>query len=245
VNLGVPSYPALIEAIAKRLDFDPEVFDLAGDYPTLAEYCGLEEGSLDALIDWLDGALHDARIDIAASRIHRAMVALRFPIIYTTNYDRWIERAFDAAGAPYTKIVTVADMVRVRPGDTQIVKFHGDFDDPRTIVLSESSQFERLSFEAPLDIKLRADALSRTLLFVGYSVSDVNIRYLLYRLHRQWQESDQERVRPPSYIFLSRPNIVQEALLRSRGIEPILSEADDPKIGLEAFLDWLVDATWG
>lgn len=43
---------------------------------------------------------------------------------------------------------------------------------------------------SPLDIKLRADALGKSILFIGYSLTDINIRYLLYKLHIQWAESD-------------------------------------------------------
>jgi len=34
--------------------------------------------------------------------------------------------------------------------------------------------FDRLYFSSPLDIKLRTDALGRSILFIGYSLSDVN-----------------------------------------------------------------------
>ena len=66
---------------------------------------------------------------------------------------------------------------------TQIIKFHGDFDDDSSLVLTESSFFIALDFESPLDIKLRSDSLEKSLLFIGYSLSDINIRYMLYKLH--------------------------------------------------------------
>ncbi len=49
-----------------------------------------------------------------------------------------------------------------------------------SIVLGESSYFRRLDLESPLDIKLRADLPGRTVMFIGYSLADVNIRYLFY-----------------------------------------------------------------
>jgi hypothetical protein len=79
-------------------------------------------------------------------------------------------------------------------------------------VLTESSYYQRLSFESPLDIKLWADSLARPLLFIGYSLTDINLRYLLYKLDQQWQVSNLARVRPKSYIFLTAPNPVQEVI---------------------------------
>ena len=44
------------------------------------------------------------------------------------------------------------------PADaTHIVKFHGTFDDDASLVLTESSYFDRLEFESAIDIKLRAN----------------------------------------------------------------------------------------
>jgi hypothetical protein len=47
-------------------------------------------------------------------------------------------------------------------------------------VLTETDFLNRLSFDSPLDIKLHADALGRTVLFIGYSMTDPNIRLLLH-----------------------------------------------------------------
>ena len=112
--------------------------------------------------------------------------------------------------------------VQATTHEFQIIKFHGDFDDDESIVLTESSYFDRLSLDSPLDIKLRADALGRTILFVGYSLSDINMRLLFYKLHLLWKSSPHAAARPKSYIFLTRPNPVQETILRNRGIEPIV-----------------------
>jgi hypothetical protein len=107
-------------------------------------------------------------------------------------------------------------------------------------VLTESSHFDRLSLDGPLDLKLRADLLGRVALFIGYSVSDVSIRYLLYRLHRLWQGSAYEQARPRSYVFLGQSNPVQARVLSSWGIVPLFSEDDDLGEGLKVLLERLV-----
>lgn len=95
MNLGLPSFTELISRLAEELDFDPAVFSLSGDFLSLAEYYYLQKGSLGPLRSWMDRTWHDSRIRIDQSEVHKTIVALRFPIIYTTNYDRWIEKAFD------------------------------------------------------------------------------------------------------------------------------------------------------
>ena len=91
------------------------------------------------------------------SEIYKLIIELDFPIIYTTNFDRWLENAYDHYRKEYIKITNVADIARIKMNKTQIIKFHGDFDDDSSLVLTESSFFQRLDFESPIDIKLRSD----------------------------------------------------------------------------------------
>ncbi len=128
------------------------------------------------------------------------------------------------------------DLVNLDSASTQIVKFHGDFDDYKSIVLTESSYFERLDFEQPLDIKLRSDVLGKTILFIGYSLNDINIRFLLYKLNKIWINSNYQDCQPKSYIFLGTPNMVQQEVLEARGIKTIISESDNVKEGVIEFL---------
>lgn len=245
MNLGLPSFNSLIGRLAEELGFDSELFHMSGDYLSLAEYYYQIKGKLGPLRSWMDTTWHSGDIDISESLIHKAIVELELSAIYTTNYDRWLEKSFDYWEKPYSKIANVSDIASAKEDQTQIIKFHGDFDDDKSIVLTESSYFERMNFESPLDIKLRSDVLGKTVLFLGYSLSDINIRYLLYRLQKQWDKEDCDKTRPKSYIFLTRPNVVQEEILKARGVVPIVAETDDPKASLQKFLTELLQEAYG
>ena len=122
------------------------------------------------------------------------------------------------------------------------IKFHGDFEDDKSLVLAETDYFDRLAFASPLDVKFRADALGKTILFVGYSLSDMNIRLLLYRLWQTWRDSGYEQNRPPSYVFMMRPNPIETSVLEQWGIKVIVDETGSPEHALETFLGRLADA---
>lgn len=99
----------------------------ADAYRTLAEYYRIKHGDVRSLRRWMDQNRDLSRERVPHSRIHELVVQLDFPIVYTTNYDRGIESAFEA-DKHYVKIANTRDLAKVREDVAQIVKFHGDFD---------------------------------------------------------------------------------------------------------------------
>jgi hypothetical protein len=236
MSVGLPSWRELIERLGEELGVtDPKMFEATG-YQTLAEYYRIRHGSIGPIRSWMDRNWNVEPDKVRESELHRAIVALDFPILYTTNYDRNLEVAYEVNGRDYVKIANAREIAKAREGVPQIVKFHGDFDDDSSLVLTETDYFERLTFDSPLDVKFRADALGKTVLFVGYSMTDLNIRLLLHRLWRSWRESGYERDRPRSFVFLTEGVEVQEAVLGQWGLSVIGGNRDAPERGLTAFL---------
>ncbi|WP_321325354.1 SIR2 family protein [uncultured Parasphingorhabdus sp.] len=239
MSVGLPSWSELVEHLQSELGLtavDPKV-----TYHTLAEYYRLKQGSIGPLRSWMDRTWAVSHDDVANSVVHRYILDCDFPIIYTTNYDNTLEVAYEIHERPYLKIANTHDLIAIDGQKTQIVKFHGDFSDDSTLVIAETDYFKRLAFESPLDIKFKADALGRTLLFIGYSVSDLNIRLLLYRLWQTWRESGRERERPGVYVFTANPDPIQTAVLQQWGIT-VISGTGDPQDSLIGFLSELTEA---
>jgi NAD-dependent SIR2 family protein deacetylase len=234
-SLGLPDFRCLVQHVREELGLGEQPFNL-GEYPVIAEAYLLKHGKLGALRSWLDETLHPANIDITRSEIHNLIVDLNFPIIYTTNYDRWLERAFAARQRPFHKIASVADLTEPSGSRTEIIKFHGDFEDDDSLVLTETSYFRRMSFESPLDIRLRSDCLARPMLFIGYSLHDMNTRFLLFRLQELWQNSPYTHQRPISYVTLVERDEAQERVLEARGVKPINLSGKDPTTAVAEFL---------
>jgi hypothetical protein len=243
MTVGLPSWSTLIEHIAEELDIDLSTFNGTDlNYLTLAEFYRIKQGSIGPLRSWMDRHWTLPEEKLKTSRVHELICKLDFPIIYTTNFDRNLETAFDLQGKDYVKIVNAKDIARIREGVPQIVKYHGDFDDDDSIVIAETDYLDRLSFESPLDIKFRSDALGKTILFIGYSMTDLNIRFLLHRLWKTWAGSGYERDRPQSYVFMLRPNPVEHAVLEQWGLRVLMEKDCPPENALETFLAKLCTA---
>jgi len=237
--LDLPSWNELISQIGEKMGYDRDVFHSYGDALALAEYYKLKKGSIGPLRSWMDREWHHEGINILNFPVFNAISRGNYPIVYTTNYDRWLEKSYEANYQTFRKIISVNDLVGLPPAMRQIIKYHGDFDDDNSIVLSESSYYDRLQFETPLDIKLRADVLGKSVLFIGYSLTDINVRLLFYKLTQMWKLYGHSTARPKSYLFATHPNPIQETVLGERGIHMITSEISDPGKALEKFMETL------
>ena len=241
-TLGLPDWSTLIDFIAKQLDYEPEVFKLNGNDLQLAEYYVAIKRSIGPLRSEMDRRFNPSDDQIRESRAHGALVEMKLPLIYTTNYDRIIERAFALRGATSHTIANLDDIASA-PTDTstQIVKLHGTFDDDASLVLTETSYFDRLEFESPIDIKMRADILGKTLLFIGYSLNDINIRYMLYKLHKMRRQMRREALRYPSaFLTTFGSNEIQSTLLAEWNISIVDLDPGHRTDSLAEFLESLI-----
>jgi SIR2-like domain len=236
IPLGLPSWQELIERMCQELNFDPDSVTGPDGYRALAEFYRLEHGSVELLQRCMDLEWNSLRSRVSNSLAHKLIVTLDFRTIYTTNYDRSIEAAFDVCGGHYAKIANAGDLARADPGKTHIIKFHGDFEDMASLVITETDFLDRLRFDSALDIKLRADALDKMVLFIGYSMSDMNIRLLLHHLWRTWQKSGYIQDRPKSYVFMPHQNRLQARVLKQWGVVALTSPNGDAEEATTRFL---------
>lgn len=243
VNMGLPTWSELIDFIAAELGYDPEIFQVQGNAMQLAEYYLIKKkGNISELTKKLKSWFDGVDIDITTSEQHLALVRLNSDIIYTTNYDNLIEKAFLASKKKYFPIVRIDDIRKCKPNTTQIVKFHGTVDDDDSIVLAESHYFNRLSLESALDIKLRYDLMGRSLLFIGYGYQDINIRYMGFNLLKLWK-LDRSVVDdlPKSYFLGFGIGEVQKTIMKEMyNIVAIDLDPENKTESLVTFLNSLV-----
>ncbi len=191
-----------------------------GDYLQIAEYYFLaSDHRIGPLRHTISSALQN-NTNTLLSAPHVELLNLGAPQIYTTNYDDLIERTFKTLKQPVEVIALPKDVATSSGVKTQVVKYHGDLRHEQTLVLTESSYYARLDLDSPMDLKFRSDLLGRSVLFMGYSFRDINIRIIWFKLMGMMKDVSPED-RPTSYIVTFAYNPVLERLYDEVGIKTI------------------------
>lgn len=222
-SCGLPTWSKLIDHLVKIFSINPNLLSDQTDFLRIAEYIKIiEGGKIGTIRHEIQELFRSVNVNIAKSDPHLLLSSLNLPLIYTTNYDNLIEDSFQYLGKEFTKIITTRDIIKNSMLQaTQIIKFHGSFEHEELMVLTESDYLTRLELETSLDLKLRHDIIGKSVLFIGYSFSDFNIRYLWFKLRKMMQGIANEDL-PKSYILLSENNAISETLFSKIGIDPII-----------------------
>lgn len=197
----------------------------------------------------------------ALPRIHRILARMKLPIYLTTNYDTMLETALGEVPqcAPRTEICRWSRALLEDeqscfdtgdfaddPARPVVFHLHGRVDRPESLVVTEDDYLDFLlnvsrdvsgspsikETRTVLPLPLRSRIKRRPLLFVGYSLSDVNFLVILRGLLRSVEPSD--RVQRVAVYLDPRdvPADANPAQLRER---------------IEHYFEWTldVDVFWG
>ena len=220
-----PSWKELVDESARLMGFEiPELLRYRGTDLQILEYFKIKnDGETAKLTNWLVQEMRPSDDDLRSSQIHSALGGLeQFRLIYTTNYDDFIERSMELQGRSCRTVATEAEMGSCNIGirDCEVVKFHGDLNHPSKMVLSESDYEKRLRLNSPMDHRLRADLLGRFILFIGYSFRDKNVSYL-FRLVTDQLGVPESMGGKRAYIAVPDPSDFEIQLFRARKIEVV------------------------
>lgn len=191
----------------------------------------------------LDSILRAFEYDPPKMDLHRELIR-HFNRIYTTNWDRAIEWVCDEKKKKYHKIYSVeskliiddgrGNVLEVTKEDTehikdineirnaeQIMKIHGDSAakyEGKSLVASETDFVERIAdFESGkniIDSYLFDDLKHNDFLFIGYSFSDPNIKYILTQLKTILNKGDYIFNEPPKLYWVSKLNEKSEYIIK-------------------------------
>jgi len=219
---------------------DPELLRYRGTDLQILEYFAYKKGNFAPLTNWLVRELDAPDDAIVTSKVHAALAGLTdCKDFYTTNYDDFLERSLRLSGRQVQVVTSERDM-GAHGHDTEVVKFHGDFNAPDEMVFSEGHYYRRMRLDGPLDLKLRSDLLGRAAFFVGYSFRDLNVGYLFDVLDNALKGMPNSPSGRRAYIVVHNPSDFEYSLFHKRNIEVVPTRGDDRTSGLVEILKDLV-----
>ncbi|MCK9237725.1 MAG: SIR2 family protein [Thiopseudomonas sp.] len=164
---GLPDWSQLMEDVRNQLSVTDEQ-----NYLKLAQYYFLQFGESSYykfLIDKFD------LLSKQPNRLTKSIVNLSCKYLVTTNWDDLLEKEIIESGRFYDVVKTDNDFSNLTVNSKLLIKAHGDLND-RNIVFKEED-YLNFSDERPLvENYIKSLFIREVVLFVGYSLSDINIQ---------------------------------------------------------------------
>lgn len=118
---------------------------------------------------------------------HHILARLPIDTYWTINYDRLIERALEQQGKIADVKYTVKQLaVTKAKRDAVVYKMHGDAEHASETVVIRDDYEAYSTDREPFTTALSGDLVEKTFLFVGLSMSDPNINFVLSRVRRNF-----------------------------------------------------------
>lgn len=189
---GMPDWYQLVKAMADKIGYsrctscrnktDNCTKDCKfQDAYTQDEYLKIPQYVYNADPDLYDQLLKenisDAEYDVPLSNV---IFSLNPAHIITTNFDKLIESSSHPARANYEVIIRDSDLLKATKRK-YIIKMHGDIapENRKDIVLKESDFLEFSQRHVLIELFVKALLADHTILFLGYSMNDYNIKLII------------------------------------------------------------------
>jgi hypothetical protein len=217
-----PSWDELVNYVATKLNFRPDLIRMRGRDLQILEYYKIKNGgNFYPFKNWLVQRLNPPDNALKKSAIHKALAKMTgCETFYTTNFDNFLEQSFLLNGRKCKAVVTEADMSK-EADVCHIVKFHGDLDHPGDMVISETQYEDRLRLASDLDCRFKADTLSNAFLFMGYSFRDPNVSYIFTTMAKERGKLPHSASGTRAYITVADPSDFERELFKERHMEII------------------------
>lgn len=150
------------------------------------------------------------------SELHRIVFNLNPKYVVTTNWDNLLEKTVEENGLIYDIVKSDADLVKSTI-PRKVVKIHGSLDS-HNIVFKEDDYLNFSSNSPLLENFIKHILSTSTVLFLGYSYSDSNLKMLSKWIEKQASSS------PPRFLLSVYNNEIDALYYKNHGIKVISPE---------------------
>lgn len=155
------------------------------------------------------------------SPLSKAIFEIHPAHIITTNYDNLLETSSNFFRSQYDLIIKDVDLLNSNK-NKYIIKMHGDLNDLNSIVLKESDYLNYSQNHILIETFIKALLTDHTLLFLGYSLSDYNIKLIISWINYMRTQNNAIRKNGIGYLVLHKKiSKSEEKYFKNNGIEII------------------------
>lgn len=177
-SAGFVDWATLLKEVAEELDLDSN--RELGSLPELAQFYYNEKNNRNLLTELIKNEFCDIK---APDENHMLLAHLPIHTYWTTNYDHLIEDSLVAEKKKVEVKIFDTDLTSYKYGsEATVYKMHGDVNHADNTVLLQK-EYELYAENHPLMFNaLNRDLTNCTFLFLGFSFTDANLRYILANL---------------------------------------------------------------
>ncbi|ARU63041.1 hypothetical protein CBW65_20230 [Tumebacillus avium] len=116
-------------------------------------------------------------------------------IILTTNYDGFLERSFNSINSNgIKKYIGQKGFFEQTLGWAEIYKLHGSYEDPSSIVITKDDYENFNKNSVLISAKIISLLVNSPIIFIGYSLTDLNVRKILQDFSSSLSPSEIEKM---------------------------------------------------
>jgi hypothetical protein len=214
---GLPNWEELVRPLADELgiSMDKDLRIIASYYENEFGRPRLEEKVISQL-----------KRDVPITKTHNLLASLPLKAIVTTNYDHLLERALSKK--KIARIIHDREAPLAGADQLPLIKMHGDFDDPSSMIITKKDYDEYPKNHRALITYLLGLLISCNFLFVGFGLEDPNFDNIYVQIRSLFGNSKRK-----SYAIFKNPSLFEiKRLKKDMGIEviPIKEYGEIPKI---------------
>ncbi|TMU54589.1 SIR2 family protein [Flagellimonas algicola] len=211
---GIPLWNELQEGIRERLNEETSEVDPLKIAQLLYNEKGEKEYN-----DILKKLLFEKQD--SPNQLHEILFELNPQHIITTNYDHHFESIINDHGLPFS-IVSKDEDLPYASQKKLLIKYHGDFEN-HNIVLKENDYLEFSKNHTLKEVFVKSLFSNKVILFVGYSVSDPNLKLLIREIQYLLKKHHQR-----AYMLTSKEevNATEIRYFESLGINIVIADKD-------------------
>jgi len=231
IGAGMPGWAELISPLAARIGYEGDNLLKA------AQYYENRKGR-HALISHLQKQFNI--LEIEPTENHNLIVQLPVKIVFTTNFDNLLERAYRKAGKTIQLVVGQSSLPYWDESKVNLVKLHGTFDRPASIIITEHDFNTIYGSNSLIMQHLGALLATKMFLFIGYSFNDPDLNQIYDQLSSKLKKHQSR----PHIVTFNVEDFMAEDLSR-RGFHVIrLQDQGDRNVQLTNWLKKLLDAVF-